>query len=143
MEKVECPGRDIQTAEVNLASHLRSLFGASSPGSSLTWVRIAQSTLHYLQWERIQRACGDYLTPHENIVGAINNIRQIQVTTYDNFNATRKAFGDMFIAYVRLAGQCECQKWSVEKQKQLDEFERLAKVWRIELPDDVKETLTS
>lgn len=141
MEKVECTGRDIQTAEVSLAQHLRSLFGLS-PNSTLTWVRIAQSTLRYLEWERIQHTLGDYLTPHENVIGAINNIRQIQVSTNDNYASAKKGFADVFITYVRLFSRCDCQKWTVEKQKQLDEFERLAKVWRIELPDDVKETLT-
>lgn len=141
MEKVECPGRDIQTAEVSLATHLRSLFGVLSPGSSVTWVRIAQSTLDYLGWEKIQHSLGDYLTPHENVVGAINNLRQIQVSTDDNNRAMKKAFGDAFIAYVRLSSRCECQKWSVEKQKQLDEFERLAQVWSIALPSDVQEAL--
>jgi hypothetical protein len=141
VEKVECPGRDIQTAEVSLARHLSSLFGRM-PLDRVTWVRVSQSALEYLQWELIQRACGDYLSPHENVHGAINNLRQVQLSTHENYTSVRKMFADVFAAYVRVTNRCECQKWTIEKQKQLDEFERLAKVLRIELPDDVKEILT-
>lgn len=140
METAQRQGHDIQSAQVKLASHLRSLLGLS-PRSHLTWVRVAQVTLEYLKWEQIQRALGDYLTPHENEVGAINNLRQITVTTTENYNAIRKVFGELFVAYHRFTASCNCAKWSPEREKQMKEFIRLMQVWRIELPDDIKKEI--
>jgi hypothetical protein len=134
------PPRNVAESEFALARELQSYLGLS-PDRSMTWLRVAQLSLKHLQWDEIQRALADHLPPHESVLGAVNNLRQVNRGNEDLLGNMKRNFGILFEAYVTFTSDCDCSKWSLERERQMKEFKRLIDVWQIELPEKVKELL--
>jgi len=127
-----------QQDEIAAAQQLKAVLGGLN-FSEFGWVRVVQVLFRHIQWVEINEALK--VPDHESVLGAINNLRQIESLGAGMITRLRKDFGRLFEMHFTFVNGCDCGNWSPEREKTFREMIELIQRYEIPVCEQVSKQL--
>lgn len=128
-----------QQDEVAAAQQLKSVLGGLNFGE-FGWVRVVQVLFRHIQWTEINEALRDYRLDHETVLGAINNLRQVEVLSKSASKRLRADYGRLFEIYFMFTRDLD-HGWTPEREQHLRLMITYVQAQEIPVSDEVSKLL--